>query len=82
MTGHYSWTLERRHKVIAATDVNKLLFQFFGPVILDTATKDQLLYHFKKISVKGLHKEVHRVNFCKVKQDGENVTHFVARLNA
>ena len=64
-------------------DVNKLLFEFVGPTILDTATKDQLMSHIRKIAVKGLHKELHRMNFGKIKQgDGESVTHFVARLNA
>ena len=70
-------------RAACSSDVNKLLFEFVGPTILDTATEDQLLSHIRKIAVKGLHKEVHRVNFGKVKQgDGESITHFVARLNA
>ena len=91
-----SW---RRYKVMAALtnvdnvrmelraacsgDVNKLLFEFVGPEILDAASESELLGHIKAIAVKGLHKEVHRMNFSKLKQsDGESVTHYVARLKS
>ena len=64
-------------------DVNKLLFEFVGPTILDRASEVELMGHIKGIAVKGLHKEVHRMNFSKIKQgDGENVTHYVARLKS
>ena len=70
-------------RAACSSDVNKLLFDFVGLTILDTAKEDQLVSDIKKISVKGLLKEVHCVNFGKIKQgDGESVTHFVARLNA
>ena len=76
-------TIRMELRAACSTEVNKLLFEFVGPAVLDTATEDQLLSHIKTIAVKGLHKEVHRVNFGKLKQeDGENVTHFVARLKA
>ena len=70
-------------RAACSSDVNKFLFEFVGPNILDNATEEQLLAHIKSVAVKGLHKEVHRVTFGKLKQgDGESVTHFVARLNA
>lgn len=64
-------------------DVNKLLFEFVGPDSLATSTEEQLLAHIKTIAVKGTHKEVHRMNFGKMKQmDGEKITQFVARLKS
>lgn len=70
-------------RAACSSDVNKLLFEFVGPTILNSATEAQLLNHIKGVAVKGLHKEVHRVNFGKITQsDGESITHFVARLNA
>lgn len=66
-----------------SSDVNKLLFEFVGPATLDNATEAELLAHIKTVAVKGLHKEVHRMNFSKLKQgDGESITHYVARLKS
>ena len=59
-----------------SSDVNKLLFEYVGPAQLDSATEVELLAHIKSVAVKGLHKEVHRMNFGKMRQaDGENITH-------
>ena len=65
------------------TEVNKLLFEFVGPATLNTTTEDQLLGHIKAISVKVVHKEVHRMSFGKMAQsEGESITHYVARLRS
>ena len=70
-------------RAACSSDVNKLLFEFVGPEVLDNASESQLMAHIKGIAVKGLHKEVHRMNFSKIKQgDGESVTHYVARLKS
>ena len=76
-------TIRMALRAACSTEVNKLFFDFIGHAVLVTATDDQLLSHIKTIAVKGLHKEVHRANFNKLKkEDGGNVTHFVARLKA
>ena len=60
-------------RAACSSDVNKLLFEFVDPAILDTATEDQLLSYIRKIAVKGLHKEVHRVNLVKLSKEMERV---------
>ena len=78
-------TIDIRMELRAAcsTEVNKLLFEFVGATTLDGASEEELLAYIKGIAVKGLHKEVHRVNFGKLKQsEGESITHYVARLKA
>ena len=66
-----------------APDVNKLLFQYVGAASLETATEEVMLAHIKSIAVKGLHIEVHRKNFGGLYQeDGESITHYVARLRS
>ena len=70
-------------RAACSPDVNQLLFEFVGPDTLDNASENELLAHIKSIAVKGVHKEVHRKHFGKVKQgDGESVTHYVARLKS
>ena len=70
-------------RAACSSDVNKLLFEFVGPTTLNTATEEEMLGHIKSVAVKGVHKEVHRMNFSKIRQgDGENVTHYVARLKS
>ena len=84
MTGLVN-TIDIRMELRAAcsTEVNKLLFEFVGAKTLDGASEEELLAYIKGIAVKGLHKEVHRVNFGKLKQsEGESITHYVARLKA
>ena len=74
-------TMELR--ACCSTDVNKLMFDFVGPVVLDNASEAELLAHIKSVAVKGVHKEVHRLTFVKIRQSqNEPVTHFVARLKA
>ena len=66
-----------------SSDVNKLLFEFVGATMLDTASEQELLGHIRSIAVKGTHKEVHRMNFGKlIQQEGESITQFVARLKS
>ena len=43
-----------------SVDVNKFLFEFVGPTVLNNATEEELLNHIRKIAVKSTHKEVHR----------------------
>ena len=84
MTGLVN-TIDIRMELRAACsmEVNKLLFEFVGATTLDGASEEELLAYIKGIAVKGLHKEVHRVNFGKLKQsEGESITHYVARLKA
>ena len=76
-------TIRMELRAACSIEFNKILFDFVGPPVLYTASEDQLLSHNMTIYVKGLHKEVHRVNFGKLRQgDSENFTHFVARLRA
>ena len=66
-------------------DVNKLLFEFIGAATLndDTLNEETLLRHIRSVAIKGVHKEVHRMNFSKITQSsGEAITHYIARLNA
>ena len=66
-----------------SADVNKFLFEFVGPSVLNAASEEDLLKHIRKISVKTTHKEVHRMNFGKMSQsDKETITLYVARLKA
>jgi hypothetical protein len=72
-------------RAACSNDVNKLLFEFVGAETLnsDTLTTDGLIGHIKSVAVKGVHKEVHRMNFGKMSQStGESITHFVARLRS
>ena len=70
-------------RAACSPDVNKLLFEFVGPSTLNAATEIEMLDHIKSVAVKGVHKEVHRMNFSKIRQgDGENITHYVARLKS
>ena len=70
-------------RAACSPDVNKLLFEIVGPSTLNVASEEEMLAHIKSVAVKGVHKEVHRMNFSKIKQgDGENITHFVARLKS
>ena len=74
-------TMELR--ACCSIDVNRLLFDFIGPEVLNRATEEDLLNHIKSVAVKGVHKEVHRLTFTKIQQaDNEPVTQFVARLKA
>ena len=64
-------------------EVNKLLFEYIGSDVLDTASEADLLEHIKRVAVKGTHKEVHRITFFRLAQmDGETVTQYVARLKS
>ena len=70
-------------RAACATEVNRLLFDFVGPDALHTASEQELLAHIKSVSVRGVHKEVHRQQFFKMMQaEEESITHYVARLKA
>ena len=43
-----------------SNEVNRLLFEYVGSVVLDNSTEEQLLQHIKTVAAKTAHKEVHR----------------------
>ena len=62
-------------------EANRLLFELIGPERLNSASEENLLQQIRLVTVKGLHKEVHRHEFHSMRQkEGESVTHFLARL--
>ena len=66
-----------------STEVNKLLFEYVGPSVLNSCTEAQLLQHMKSVAVKIVQKEVHRLDFnSMLQEDGESITRWVARLRA
>ena len=70
-------------RACCSSDVNKFLFEYVGPTILDNCTEEELLSHIKSVAVKVTHKEVHRMEFNALMQDqGEHVTQWVARIKA
>lgn len=76
-------TVRLELRACCSTEVNKLLFEYVGATVLDTVTEAQLLGHMKEVTVKTVHKEVHRMAFHALSQDqGESVTQFVARLKS
>lgn len=76
-------TLRLELRAACSADVNKLLFEFVGPAVLDNCTESELLQHIKSVAVKVTHKEVHRMAFDKMVQgQGETITQFVSRLKA
>ena len=67
----------------SSPEVNKLVFEIFGPTVLDNCSEDDLLKHLKSIAVQGSHKEVHRQKFHALSQaDGEMVMNYLAKLKA
>ena len=66
-----------------SSDVNKLLYQFIGGSELNASdlTEIKLLEYICNVAVKVEHKEVHRLNFSRLKQtDGELASTYVGRL--
>ena len=64
-------------------DVNRMLFEFVGPDVLNACTEEELLKHIKSIAVKQIHHEVHQMKFHMMsQQDGEPISRFVARLKS
>jgi len=66
-----------------SNDVNKLLYQFIGGDDLNAndMTEIKLLEYIRNVAVKVDHKEVHRLNFSRLKQtEGEIASQFVGRL--
>ena len=64
-------------------DVNKLLYQFIGGDDLNATglSEIKLLEYIRNVAVKVDHKEVHRLNFSRLKQtDGELASQYVGRL--
>ena len=69
-------------RTTCSPNVNRLLFQLLGSETLNIATEEQLL-QIRLVAVKGLHKEVHRHTFHNIRQqEGEGITHFLARLQS
>jgi hypothetical protein len=66
-----------------SNDVNKLLYQFIGSDDLNASelTEIKLLEYIRNVAVKVDHKEVHRLNFGRLKQnEGELASRYVGRL--
>ena len=76
-------TLRMELRAACSTDVNKMLFEFVGPAVLDACTEEELLGHIKSLAVKQVHHEVHQMNFHMMSQEeGEPINRYVARLKA
>ena len=61
--------------------LNKRLFDIKGSAALNSATEEVLLGWIKELAVKGVHKEVHRTRFVKLKQkQGESINSYYGRL--
>lgn len=70
-------------RAACSQEINRLLFEYVGPLQLDQANERELLEHIRAIAVKVIHKEVHRMKFTQMKQmDGEPIMQFIARLKA
>ena len=70
-------------RAACSTEVNRMMFQFVGPTILDACSEEDLLAHIKSVAVRQVHHEVHQMKFNMMMQDeGESITHYVARLKA
>lgn len=70
-------------RAACSKEVNRMLFSFIGPGVLKNANEAELLDFIKLVSVRSVHKEVHRQDFKVMKQeDGETITRFTARLKA
>ena len=62
-------------------ELNRLLFVLLGAEMLNSASEEQLLWHIRLITIRGLHKEVHQQNFNLMRwKKGESITYFLARL--
>ena len=74
-------TIRNELRTTLTPEANKLLFELYGPELLNTASEEYLLNQIRLVTVKGLHKEVHRQQFHAMRQlEGESVTHFLSRL--
>ena len=63
--------------------LNKRLFDIWGGAALNSVSEDNLLKWIKDIAVKGVHKEVHRTQFVKLRQkQGESINSYYGRLKA
>ena len=68
-------------RACCSTDVNRLLVTVIGQSDLEKATEDGLLEHIKRVAVKSMPKEVHRLNFTQLRQgEKEPITQFYGRL--
>ena len=64
-------------------EVNKMLFELYGPTELNSMNERQLMECIKKVAVNGVNKEVHWQTFFRINQnEGESISKFVARLKA
>ena len=70
-------------RVACSHELNRLLLGSVKKSENDAMDQMVLLSRMKKLSVQGVHKEVHRRMFFQMQQqEGEPMTHFVARLNS
>ena len=51
-----------------SSEVNRLLFDLVGSERLNSSSESDLMSHIKSVAVKGMHVEVHRQTFHKMKQ--------------
>ena len=76
-------TIRMELRASCSADVNRMLFEFIGPTVLDACSEEDLLKHIKSVAVKVTHPEVHQMNFNTMRQEaGDTVTHYVARLKS
>ena len=70
-------------RAACSDDVDRLLFEYVGETKLDNASETELMEHIKSVTVKTVHKEVHRLEFHRmIQEQGETITQWVARLRA
>jgi len=75
--------LRNELRLACPQEVGKLLFDLFGAAKLNTCTENEMLNCIKPVTVRSLHKEVHRQNFHKIRQsEGEPLTQYVAKLRS
>lgn len=82
-TGDNTAEIRMELRAACSTEVNRMLFEFVGPTTLNVCSEQELLDHIKSVAVKETHHEVHQMTFhSMIQQEGETITHFVARLKA
>ena len=69
-------TIRMELRSSCSPDVNKMLFEFVVPDVLNQCTETVLLTHIKSVPVKEAHPDVHQLEFEKMSQEtGESITH-------
>ena len=64
-------------------EVNRMLFELYGPAELNSMSEAKLMDCIKKVAVNGVFREVHWQTFFRISQnEGESASKYVARLKA